>query len=178
MIGVDFRNRGPAEQVQEAITGLFVRARTFRSGLIVIGILFAFVFFEAIRLTSALSNMQELERQRDVLRIKVQNIQIQVKAISDRRAALLAALERRRSNVDLATTIAAASDLVATSMALTQLRVAPGGFEVEGRGTNLTDIRASLARLESMFDGSATFELNRDEMGSSAVSFRFDIVRK
>ena len=63
-------------------------------------------------------------------------------------------------------------------MALTQLRAAPDELDIEGRGTNLIDIRASLGRLESTFDRSAVFELRRDEIVPDAVSFHFDIAGK
>ncbi len=152
MIGVDFRTPGAAEQLQGAVARLLGRARAFRLGLLVIGMLFAFVGVEVVRLGSALHNVQDLERRRDALMLDVQNMRARVKAIRDRRIALLTALARRRSNADLAARIASASDLLATSMALTQLRAAPEGLDIEGRGTNLTDIRASLGRLESTFD--------------------------
>lgn len=178
MIGVDFRNPGAAEQLQGAARRLLGRARSFRTGLFVIGLLFVFVGIEVSRLIGALHNVQELERRRDVLMLDVQNMQARVKAIRDRRTGLTTALERRRSNADLAARIASASDLLATSMALTQLRVAPDGFDIEGRGTNLSDIRASLWRLESRFDKSATFEFRRDDVVRNALSFHVDIASK
>jgi hypothetical protein len=178
MISVDFRNPGAAEQLRVAVTRLLGRARAFRAGLLATGMLFAFVGLEAIRLGSALHNVHELDRRRAALMLDVQNMQARVKAIRDRRTALLTALARRRSNADLAAKIVAASDLLATSMALTQLRAAPDGLDIEGRGTSLTDIRASLGRLESTFDRPATFELYRDEIVPSAVSFYLDIASK
>lgn len=178
MIGVDFRNPGAVERLQGAASGLFARARTFRFGLLVMGLLFAFVGLEVLRLAIALHGVRELEKQRDTLMLGVQTMQTRVKAIRDRRTALLTALARRRSNADLAARIATASDLLATSMALTQLRAAPEELDIEGRGTDLTDVRASLGRLELTFDRPATFELRRDEVVKSALSFHFDIANK
>jgi hypothetical protein len=178
MIGVDFRDRGAVEQLQIALSRALERARMFRVGLLVFGVLFAFVGIESIRLGCAVHSVRDLERQRDILALDVQKMQSRIKEVRDRRAALLAALARRRSNRDLAEKIAATSDLLATSMALTQLRVAPDGFDIDGRGTSLGDIRASLVRLESTFDKPATFELRRDEVVQSALSFHFDIATR
>ena len=178
MIGVDFRNPGLVERFRSTVAVFVGRARTFRSGLLIIGVLFAFIGLEAVRFGSVLHNMHVLERRRDALRLEVQNMETRIKAIRERRTALLNALARRRSNADLAAKIAAVSDLVSNSMGLTHLRAAPDGFDIEGRGTNLTDIRISLARLESSFDRPATFELRRDEMAPGAVSFHFDIANK
>jgi len=178
MIGVDFRDHGVVEQLQAALTRALQRARTFRAGLLVFGVLFAFVGVEVVRLGYSMHNVRELERQRDILARDVQKMQAHVKAVRDQRTALLVALARRRSNIDLAEKIAATSDLLASSMALTQLRASPDGFDIDGRGTSLTDIRASLGRLESTFDKPATFELRRDDIVQSALSFHFDIATK
>ncbi len=178
MIGVDFRNPGVTEQLRRGTARLLGRVRTFQTGLLVAAMLVAFVGIDVIRLGSALHYVHDLEMRHVALVLDVQNMEARVKAIRDRRTALMTALARRRSNAELAVKIADTSNLLATSMALTQLRAAPDGLDIEGRGTNLTDIRASLGRLESTFDRPATFELRRDDMVPSAVSFHFDIASK
>lgn len=178
MIGVDFRTVGTAEQVWRALLRVIGRVRLFRTGLLAASMLFAFVGVETIRLAGALHTVHELELRRDTLAVDVQKMQARVKEVRDRRAALLSILARRRSNAELAARIAATSDVLASSMALIQLRVAPDGFDIEGRGTSLTDIRASLGRLETIFNRPATFELRRDEVVPSAISFHFDIASK
>ena len=98
--------------------------------------------------------------------------------IEERRRSLLTGWRLRRSNAELATTVAELSDLLAPTIALTTLRGISNGIDVEGRGTNLGDVRVSLARLQAKLGAPAAFDLRREEGSQDVVSFHLEIEAK
>lgn len=178
MIGVDFREPSLGEHVQLGFTAVLRRARYLGPTLIVFGLLSIFLGVEALRLWDAVRAARLLEDRRETLAHAVHSAHVRIDAVQARRTALLGAQALRRSSVLLAARIATVSDLLGSTMALTQLRTTPGGFDIEGRGTDLIDIRASLARLESGLAVPATFELRRDAIEPNALSFHFGFASK
>lgn len=178
MIGVDFRTPGIGERAARTVAAAFERARRFRAGLIIAAALSACVGSECVRLGSALHDLQRLERRRETLAADVQRVHTRVRMAREKRAMLVNVLARRRSNVDLASRIATAGDVLAPSMALVHLSAAPEGFDLEGRGTNVSEIRLSLAKLEAVFDRPAIFELRRDDAEANVLSFHVGIPNK
>jgi hypothetical protein len=84
----------------------------------------------------------------------------------------------RRSNAKLATTVAELADLLAPTIAVTTLRGLADGIDVEGRGTNIGDVRVSLARLQARLGAPAAFEMRREDGSQDVVSFHLEIEAK
>lgn len=178
MIGVDFRNPGALERLQHLIAGTLEQSRRVRASLFLMSALIVFVGIEAIRLFAALHAVHELEFRRDLSMEHLRAMQTRVRTIEERRQSLLAGLRLRRSNAELATRVAELADLLAPTIAVTSLRGLANGIDVEGRGTSLADIRASLARLQAKLDAPAAFEVHREDGSQGVISFHLEIEAK
>jgi hypothetical protein len=119
-----------------------------------------------------------LEYRKDLSTERLRTMQSHVRTIEERRRSLLAGLKLRRSNAELATRVAELADLLAPTIALTTLRGLANGIDVEGRGTNLADLRSSLARLQEKLRAPAAFEMHREDEGQSVISFHLEIEAK
>lgn len=178
MIGVDFRSPGTLERIQHIVAEMLDRSRMVRASLLVIGAFLVLIGIESIRLFGALHAVHDLEYRNDLSTERLRTMQSHVRTIEERRRSLLAGLQLRRSNAELATRVAELADLLAPTIALTTLRGLANGIDVEGRGTNLADVRASLARLQAKLSAPAAFEMHREDGVQSVISFHLEIEAK
>jgi hypothetical protein len=178
MIGVDFRDPGAVERIQHLLAEMLERSRRVRTLLLAMGAFVLLIVIESIRLLGTLHVAHDLERQKDISTERLRAMQTRVRAIEERRRSLLTGWRLRRSNAELATTVAELSDLLAPTIAVTTLRGISNGIDVEGRGTNLGDVRVSLARLQAKLGAPAAFDLRREEGSQDVVSFHLEIEAK
>jgi len=177
MIAVDFRSPGILERLQSTIGSVLKQSGQLRASSLVMGAFLVLIGIEVARVMAALHATHELEHRKDLSTERLRAMQTQVRTIEERRRWLLTALKLRRSNAELAQKVAELGDLLAPTIAVTSLRGLTNGIDVEGRGTSLSDVRLSLARLQVKLGAPAAFEVHRDD-GGSVISFHLEIQAK
>jgi hypothetical protein len=178
LIGVDFRSPGTLERTQHILAEMLERSRKVRASLLVVGAFLVLIGIESIRLVGALHAVHDLDYRKNLSTERLRAMQSRVRTIEERRRSLLTGLKLRRSNAELATRVAELVDLLAPTIAVTTLRGLANGIDVEGRGTNLADVRVSLARLQAKLGEPAAVEVRREDGGQGVISFHLEIEAK